>query len=77
VTEARPAAVLDPTDSFPRRHLGPNEADVEEMLAAIGADSLAALVEEAVPRAIRLGRDLPLAPVEGFTAATTAPSPRR
>ncbi|HEX6202624.1 MAG TPA: hypothetical protein VF100_06445, partial [Thermoanaerobaculia bacterium] len=66
--ERRPSASLDPTDTFPRRHLGPNEAEIAEMLAVVGADSLAALVEEAVPRAIRLDGPLPLAPVEGFTA---------
>ncbi|HUO86391.1 MAG TPA: aminomethyl-transferring glycine dehydrogenase, partial [Thermoanaerobaculia bacterium] len=65
---AGPASFLDPTDSFPRRHLGSDEAEIAAMLDTIGADSLAALVAEAVPRSIRLDGDLPLAPVHGFRA---------
>jgi glycine cleavage system P protein (glycine dehydrogenase) len=57
----RAASVLDPTDTFPRRHIGPDEAEVAEMLAALGLSSLAELVEETVPEAIRLGRPLSLA----------------
>jgi glycine cleavage system P protein (glycine dehydrogenase) len=49
-----PGAVLDPTDTFVRRHLGPGAAEVERMLATLGLDSLAALVRETVPESIRL-----------------------
>ncbi|HET7290936.1 MAG TPA: aminomethyl-transferring glycine dehydrogenase [Vicinamibacteria bacterium] len=44
---------LAPCDTFPERHLGPASGDVEQMLAAIGARSLEALVDETVPGSIR------------------------
>ncbi|HVG09845.1 MAG TPA: aminomethyl-transferring glycine dehydrogenase [Thermoanaerobaculia bacterium] len=47
-------ALLQPTDTFVRRHLGPDEAEVRQMLEAIGADSLDQLVGETVPESIRL-----------------------
>jgi glycine dehydrogenase len=47
-------AILQPTDTFVRRHLGSSEAEVREMLAAIGVDSLERLVGETVPESIRL-----------------------
>jgi glycine dehydrogenase len=50
---------IDP-GTFQARHIGPNEADAREMLAAIGAASLEALVDEAVPARIRLDRPLNL-----------------
>ncbi len=58
---AEPAASpFAPTDTFPRRHLGPSEAEVREMLDLLGLPSLAALVDETVPRAIRMARPLAL-----------------
>jgi glycine dehydrogenase len=45
-------------DDFPRRHLGSNEADVAEMLAAVGAGSMEELVAETVPGAIRIAAPL-------------------
>ncbi|HXF63522.1 MAG TPA: aminomethyl-transferring glycine dehydrogenase, partial [Caldilineaceae bacterium] len=53
-------ALLAPQDSFPRRHLGPNPAEVAEMLAVVGVDSLDALIDATVPAAIRLRRPLNL-----------------
>src|SRR3989304_4447621 len=47
-------------DLFALRHIGSNEAEVEEMLKLIGADSLCSLIEEAVPSAIRLNKPLDL-----------------
>jgi glycine dehydrogenase len=52
-------AVLNPTDTFVRRHLGSNEDEVRQMLAAVGAGSLEELVRETVPASIF--RDAPLA----------------
>ena len=52
-------AVLNPTDTFVRRHLGANEEEIRQMLAAIGAGSLAELVRETVPESIF--REAPLA----------------
>ena len=43
----------DPYDFANRRHIGPSPAEMEEMLAAIGAPSLAALIDETVPASIR------------------------
>jgi glycine dehydrogenase len=51
-------AVLNPTDTFVRRHLGSSEEDVRQMLATVGAGSLAELVRETVPASIL--RDTPL-----------------
>jgi glycine dehydrogenase len=53
-------APLQPTDTFVRRHLGPDEAEVRQMLDAIGADSLERLVGETVPESIRLSGRLAL-----------------
>ncbi len=50
------------TDRFVRRHLGPSEADVAEMLAALGLSSIDELIDETVPAAIRTGRPLNLPP---------------
>jgi len=53
-------ALLNPPADFVRRHVGPSEAEIAEMLKALGLASLEALVEETVPAAIRLGRPLAL-----------------
>ncbi len=50
------------TDLFIRRHLGPRESDIAEMLETVGYDTLDALVGTAVPEAIRLDRPLQLDP---------------
>ena len=52
-----------PARDFADRHIGPRGPQVDRMLAAIGYDDLAALVDAAVPAAIRTHRplDLPLA----------------
>src|SRR5258707_11123008 len=39
--------------SFARRHIGPSPRDVEAMLETVGAKSLAALMGETLPKAIR------------------------
>ena len=57
---ASPPAVKLPVDTFPRRHLGPRQNDVEQMLAALGHKSLDSLCNEAVPNAIRLKEPLAL-----------------
>ncbi|MCS6920913.1 MAG: aminomethyl-transferring glycine dehydrogenase [Elioraea sp.] len=47
--------------SFASRHIGPDEGEIAAMLAELGLPSLEALIERAVPRAIRadLGEGLP------------------
>ncbi|HYY36069.1 MAG TPA: aminomethyl-transferring glycine dehydrogenase [Candidatus Binatia bacterium] len=47
-------------NSFARRHIGPNEDEVRTMLRELGFESLDSLVDAAVPRNIRLDRDLNL-----------------
>jgi len=56
--DAPALALAAPTDTFPRRHLGPSDGEVDEMLGLLGLPSLAALVDETVPAAIRLRRPL-------------------
>ena len=48
--------------SFPTRHIGPTEADRERMLAAVGAATLDALTDAAVPGDIRVDVPLDLPP---------------
>ena len=50
------------TDSFPLRHIGPDAAEVTEMLRVLGAPSLQALVDQTLPASIRLRRALDLPP---------------
>jgi glycine dehydrogenase len=51
---------LRPTDRFVDRHIGPSEADVAAMLERIGAPSIEALTDQAVPASIRLREPLRL-----------------
>ncbi|MEM8933114.1 MAG: aminomethyl-transferring glycine dehydrogenase [Acidobacteriota bacterium] len=53
-------SLLDPTDTFVRRHIGPSDSDLDHMLEALGLESLDALVYEAVPDAIRMAEPLQL-----------------
>jgi glycine dehydrogenase len=61
VTSSARPAFLTPTDTFVRRHLGPDEPAVQAMLQTIGVKSLDELVAQTVPADIRLNR--PLAPM--------------
>ncbi|MDX5393912.1 MAG: glycine dehydrogenase (aminomethyl-transferring), partial [Caulobacteraceae bacterium] len=56
-----PLARLEQRDAFLERHIGPNPAEIATMLAALGAPSLDALIDQTVPAAIRLEKPLPLA----------------
>ena len=51
---------LQPADNFLHRHLGPTEADIKEMLATLGLQSLEALADATVPSDIRLRKPLDL-----------------
>ncbi len=52
--DSRPTlAELEQTERFIRRHIGPDEADVEAMLGVLGIESLDALIDKAIPAAIR------------------------
>src|SRR5690606_26978226 len=46
-------AELEQRDDFIRRHIGPDDAEIRDMLRAVGAESLDALTERAIPAAIR------------------------
>jgi len=49
-----------PLRDFPKRHIGPRERHVKEMLAKIGYDSLDHLIDTTVPEKIRLKKPLDL-----------------
>src|SRR5436305_7070298 len=53
-------AELEDHGAFSRRHIGPTPQDEAAMLALLGYPSREALVDAAVPRAIRLHRGLAL-----------------
>src|SRR5574337_140913 len=55
-----PLADLELRDDFQSRHLGPNPGEIAAMLAAIGAPSMDALMDQTVPAAIRLPSPLDL-----------------
>ena len=63
---------LRSTDVFAHRHIGPSPADRAAMLKSIGANSLDALIDEAIPAEIRSDRplDLPSATTEQELLAT-------
>ncbi|NAZ36072.1 aminomethyl-transferring glycine dehydrogenase [Rubellimicrobium sp. CFH 75288] len=48
----------NPDDFANRRHIGPSPAEMAEMLEAVGAPSLDALIDETVPASIRQDRPL-------------------
>ncbi|NVK21927.1 MAG: aminomethyl-transferring glycine dehydrogenase [Kangiellaceae bacterium] len=49
---------LQQHDDFIRRHLGPRENEISEMLAELGLDSLDDLIEKAVPHKIQIDKPL-------------------
>lgn len=53
-----PASLLDYVDGFAGRHIGPSDADLEQMLATVGFDTLEQLSDATVPADIRLDREL-------------------
>src|SRR5437870_1781748 len=52
-------SIFDP-ESFQSRHIGPDPEDAAEMLKVVGAPSMDALIDEAVPARIRLPKKLDL-----------------
>ena len=55
---------LDASDWFARRHIGPSADERDAMLQAVGAPTLDALIDEAIPASIRLKAPLALPPAE-------------
>ncbi len=58
-------------DTFVRRHVGPRPDDLTDMLATIGAPSLDALIDEAIPASIRRPAPVALPPGESEHAYLT------
>jgi len=56
-------------DSFVRRHIGPNDDEVHAMLRELGFENLAALIDGAIPKNIRLDRELNLPEAKSETEA--------
>ncbi|WP_271252369.1 aminomethyl-transferring glycine dehydrogenase [Pseudanabaena sp. Chao 1811] len=57
--------VLAPTDSFVRRHIGATSTEIQQMLIAIGCDSLDEMIDKTVPTAIRIKQPLQLGEARG------------
>jgi glycine dehydrogenase len=56
-------------DSFARRHIGPNDNEIDEMLREIGFENLDLLIDAAIPKNIRLDRRLKLPEAKSEAAA--------
>ena len=52
------ADAYEPYDFANRRHIGPSPDEIAEMLQVVGVSSLDALIDETVPKDIRLGKAL-------------------
>src|SRR5687768_12953230 len=55
---------IDSPDNFEQRHIGPDDKQQADMLRIIGARSLDALIDAALPASIRLKKPLQLPPAE-------------
>jgi glycine dehydrogenase len=51
---------IDPKTDFVRRHVGPGQGEIQEMLGFLGYSDMEGLIRDTVPEAIRLDRDLDL-----------------
>lgn len=51
-------SVFAPNDTFTRRHVGPDDAEVAKMLKTLGYESLDAFANEVVPESIRIDEAL-------------------
>ncbi|NMF59946.1 aminomethyl-transferring glycine dehydrogenase [Pseudanabaena yagii] len=56
---------LAPTDSFVRRHIGATSTEIQQMLTAIGCDSLDEMIDKTVPAAIRIKQPSQLGEARG------------
>jgi glycine dehydrogenase len=68
-TDNQNAETLKHPDQFIRRHIGPNAIETAAMLKTVGFDSLNALTDAAVPKAIRLAQPLNLPAAQSEFAA--------
>ncbi len=60
VEPVRPSEILEPVDQFAPRHIGPDDAEVQQMLATLGYSDMESFIADVVPASIRLDRDLML-----------------
>ncbi len=51
---------IDPKSDFVRRHIGPGEEDLREMLGVLGYSGMEELIRDAIPDTIRLEKELDL-----------------
>jgi glycine dehydrogenase len=58
-------SLLGPADTFVRRHIGPGDDEIREMLEFLGFESLEKLADATVPESIRLRRPLKLGEPRG------------
>src|SRR5437870_1910212 len=63
-----PGAYLN---SFARRHIGPNQEEIDAILGSVGLENLNALIEAAIPKNIRLNRQLDLPEAKSESEALT------
>ncbi|MFN7393258.1 MAG: glycine dehydrogenase, partial [Pseudanabaena sp.] len=56
---------LAPNDSFVRRHIGATSAEIQQMLTAIGCDTIDEMIDKTVPAAIRIKQPLQLGGARG------------
>src|SRR3981081_2845398 len=72
---------VEPTnfDAFAHRHIGPNQEEIDAMLREIGFENLDALIDAAIPKNIRLDRqlNLPEAKSENEACAERAASAQK
>ncbi|WP_102225447.1 aminomethyl-transferring glycine dehydrogenase [Acidimangrovimonas sediminis] len=59
-------STYDPYDFANRRHIGPSPSEMEEMLQAVGAPTLDALIDQTVPKSIRQESALSWAPLSEY-----------
>ena len=64
-SKAAKRSELLPSDDFVPRHIGPRSADIDAMLALLGANSLDELVRETIPHDILLDEPLALPEAKG------------
>ncbi|HEY0007535.1 MAG TPA: aminomethyl-transferring glycine dehydrogenase [Tepidisphaeraceae bacterium] len=58
-------SIYTPADTFVRRHLGADDAEIAAMLKVVGYDSLDALTDATVPAGIRSMKPLSVGPLRG------------
>ncbi len=72
MTTRTPLAALESAAPFSQRHIGPDSAEQQTMLAALGYDSLTELIHAAMPDRIRSEHQLDLPPAMSEVEALAA-----